>query len=163
MNFMKKQIASLVFAGYNPRKDLQPGDVEYEQIRRSIREHGYVDPVIVNSDNTIIGGHQRVKVLRDEGYTEIDVVVVDLDKAHEKALNLALNKITGSWDDEALAALLSELKDSGLETGFADEEVYRLLEELGKNTSKDDDFDITEELDAIEVPQSRLGDLYRLG
>lgn len=163
MNFMKKQIASLVFAGYNPRKDLQPGDVEYEQIRRSIREHGYVDPVIVNSDNTIIGGHQRGKVLRDEGDTEIDVVVVDLDKAHEKALNLALNKITGSWDDEALAALLSELKDSGLETGFADEEVYRLLEELGKNTSKDDDFDITEELDAIEVPQSRLGDLYRLG
>ena len=163
MVFETRNIMDLVFAGYNPRKDLKPGDIEYESIRRSIREHGYVDPVIINSDNTIIGGHQRVNVLRDEGDDEIGVIVVDLDKNREKALNLALNKITGSWDDEALASLLVELKDLDTETGFSDEEVYKLLEDLGKSTSKDDEFDVVDELDEIEIPRTIRGDRYLLG
>ena len=111
MIFEKRNVRDLVGAEYNPRKDLQPGDEEYEKIKRSIQEYGYVDPIIINRDNTIIGGHQRVKVLLQEGFTEIEVVVVDLTKDQEKGLNLALNKITGSWDDEALAHLLAELKD----------------------------------------------------
>ena len=58
-------------AEYNPRKKLKPGDKEYEKIKNSIMEFGFADPVVVNSDMTIIGGHQRVTVLQDLGYDEI--------------------------------------------------------------------------------------------
>ena len=163
MIFEKRYLKDLVGAGYNPRKDLQPGDEEYEKIKRSIQTYDYVDPIIINRDNTIIGGHQRVKVLIDLGYHEIDVVVVDLTKDQEKGLNLALNKITGSWDDEALARLLAELKDKDVETGFDDEEVYRLLDELGESTSKDDEFDIDQAIEEIEEPVTGVGDVIRLG
>ncbi len=163
MVFEKRNPRELQFAGYNPRKDLRPGDLEYERIKSSIQRYDYVDPVIINSDNTIIGGHQRVKVLIDLGYDQIDVVVVDLDKDMEKGLNLALNKISGSWDEEALATLLSELKDKDIETGFNDEEVYRLLSELSDSTSKDDDFDIDQVLADIEEPSTKRGDVVRLG
>lgn len=163
MRIEKRSISELVFAGYNPRKDLKSGDVEFEQLRRSIREYGYVDLVIVNSDNTVISGHQRLKVLREEGETEIDVVVVDLDKQREKALNLAMNKISGSWDDAALAALLTELKDSGHETGFLDDEVVKLLSQLGSDVSNDETFDPVEELGNIAEPVTKPGDLYVLG
>lgn len=67
MEFRRIKIKELVAASYNPRKKLKPGDMEYEKIKRSIQEFGYVEPVIVNSDLTIIGGHQRVTVLSDLG------------------------------------------------------------------------------------------------
>ena len=66
MEFKKVFISELKPAKYNPRKDLQPNDPEYQQIKRSIEEFGYVDPVIINSDNTVIGGHQRLKVLKEQ-------------------------------------------------------------------------------------------------
>ena len=97
-----RPISELKPAEYNPRKKLQPGDPEYEDIKRSIETFGYADPIIINKDGTIIGGHQRLTVLRDLGYEEVSVIVVDLDKNHEKALNIALNKITGEWDQELL-------------------------------------------------------------
>ncbi len=93
MDLRKIKIADLVPASYNPRKALKPGDKEYEKIKRSIEEFGYCEPVIVNSDMTIIGGHQRVTVLRDLGYTEIDCIVIEIEKTKEKSLNVALNKI----------------------------------------------------------------------
>ena len=66
--------------------------------KNSIQEFGYCEPVIVNADMTIIGGHQRVTVLKDLGYTEIECIVISIDKTKEKALNIALNKITGEWN-----------------------------------------------------------------
>ena len=75
MRFEKRNVNILTPADYNPRKDLQPGDKEYEKIKNSISEFGYVDPIIINSDDTIIGGHQRLKVLKDLGFTEVDCVV----------------------------------------------------------------------------------------
>ncbi len=63
MEFKKLKINALIPASYNPRKKLKPGDAEYEKIKNSITEFGYVDPIIVNSDMTIIGGHQRWSVL----------------------------------------------------------------------------------------------------
>jgi hypothetical protein len=86
-------------AAYNPRKKLKPGDKEYQKIKDSIEEFGFADPLVVNSDMTIIGGHQRLTVAMDLGYTEVPCAVVDVDKVREKALNIALNKITGSWDE----------------------------------------------------------------
>lgn len=121
MKLIKKNIEELKRAKYNPRKALVPSDKEYQRIKNSIENFGYVEPIIINSDNTIIGGHQRLTVLRDMGYTEVEVIEVDIDKTKEKALNIALNKITGEWDEEKLNDLLLELDSDGFDislTGF---------------------------------------------
>lgn len=89
MKMETRSLASLRPAEYNPRVQLQPADPEYQNIKRSIETFGYVDPIIINQDGTIIGGHQRYNVMKDLGYTEAQVVVVDLDKNNEKALNIA--------------------------------------------------------------------------
>lgn len=102
MNIRKIKIANLKPAEYNPRIDLKPENVEYQRIKRSLVEFGYVAPIIVNTDMTVISGHQRLKVLKELGYTEIDCNIVDLDKNKEKALNIALNKISGEWDNDKL-------------------------------------------------------------
>lgn len=102
MRFETKRLSELKPAEYNPRKKLQPGDPEFEKIARSIEEFGYVDPIIINKDGTIIGGHQRCAVMEHLGYTEAEVVVLDLDKNREKACNIALNKIVGEWDKEMI-------------------------------------------------------------
>jgi ParB-like chromosome segregation protein Spo0J len=95
MQIKTVELSELNPSEYNPRQDLQPGDAEYEKIKRSIQGFGYVDPIIINSDGTIIGGHQRYKILLELGYKKVEVSVVDLDKAQEKALNIALNKTGG--------------------------------------------------------------------
>lgn len=123
-------IGDLNPAEYNPRKTLRPGDEEYESLKKSIQTFGYVDPIIVNHDGTVIGGHQRLNVLIDLGYSEVDVAVVNLSKSDEKALNVALNKISGEWDDEKLAALFLELQAEDYDTdstGFNGDEISNLL------------------------------------
>ena len=80
MQIEKISISKLNPAQYNPRVRLQPGDAEYEKLKRSIQTFGYIDPIIINADGTIIGGHQRYYVLLDLGYDEIDVVKLDLDE-----------------------------------------------------------------------------------
>ena len=86
MNIEKRRIEDLKPADYNPRKQLKPGDAEYEKIKNSILHFGYVDPIIINKDGTIIGGHQRATVMKDLGTIEAECVVVDLSKEDEKAL-----------------------------------------------------------------------------
>jgi len=118
-------------AAYNPRKDLQPGDPEYEKLKRSMQEFGYVEPIVWNErTGNIVGGHQRLKVLIDMGMQEVDCVVVDLDEAKEKALNLALNKIQGDWDYAKLKDLLEELDTGAFDielTGFDMDEIEDLV------------------------------------
>ena len=140
MAFKKINISELHAAPYNPRKDLQPDDPEYQQIKRSIEEFGYVDPVIINRDRTVIGGHQRLKVLRELGQEKIAVVEINLPKNKEKALNVALNKISGSWDNERLAVLLDELKTEGMlaVTGFDEKEFEKLKEQLKNEVAASD-------------------------
>src|SRR5690606_8437969 len=122
----KMRINQLDPAAYNPRVNLKPGDAEYERLKKSIQEFGYVEPIIWNErTGNIVGGHQRRKVLLDLGYEEADVVVVDLPEEKEKTLNLALNKISGDWDIPMLAELLEELSATDIDmelTGFSDEE-----------------------------------------
>ncbi len=113
MNIQKIRAGLLNPAAYNPRKDLKPVDKEYEKLKRSIEEFGYVEPVIWNQKTgNVVGGHQCLKVLLDLGQTEIDCVVVEIDPQRERALNLALNKIQGEWDENKLAELMAEL-DAG--------------------------------------------------
>lgn len=164
MNIQKISIEKLKPAEYNPRKDLKPEDEEYQKIKKSLIEFGYVAPVIVNSDMTVIGGHQRLKVLKELGYTEIECNVVNLDKDKEKALNIALNKITGEWDNTKLEELLAELKETSIDmdmTGFSFDEVDNMLKDI--TGSKEDDFDLDQALDEIEEPISKPGDVWILG
>ena len=130
MEFIKVKIDELKPAEYNPRKALTPKDKEYQEIKKSIQEFGYVDPILINYDGTIIGGHQRYTVLKDLGYTEVEVTRVNLTKENEKALNVALNKITGRWDEKALYNLLIDLEQAGAdlaETGFSTDDLSELF------------------------------------
>lgn len=151
-------------AEYNPRKKLKPGDKEYKKIKDSIEEFGFADPLVVNADMTIIGGHQRLNVAIDLGYTEVPCAVVDVDKTREKALNIALNKITGEWDEQMLADLLTDLKEADYDldyTGFEAPEVEQLFSNIYDKKVKEDDFDVDKELQ--QPCFSQLGDLWYLG
>lgn len=126
----RRPLTSIHPADYNPRKELKPGDPEFKNIQRSLKEFGYVDPIIVNKDGTIIGGHQRASVLKFLGYTEADCIVVDLKKQDEKALNIALNKIGGQWDMSLLRDALQDLTLSPVDvnaTGYSDDELSVIL------------------------------------
>ena len=115
MELERMPMEKLNAAGYNPRVDLQPGDPVYENLKRSVETFGFLQPIIVNRrNNTVVGGHQRLKVLRDLGYDQVDVVFVDLTAEREKALNLALNKIVGEWDEPKLARLLQGFEGSAV-------------------------------------------------
>ncbi len=97
LNMQTMPIGRLKPAKYNPRKDLKPGDPAYEKIKRSLHDFGYVDSIVWNEVTVnIVGGHQRYKVLKAEGITKVDCVVVHIENSSdEKALNIALNKATG--------------------------------------------------------------------
>ena len=165
MNIEKKNVKDLLPADYNPRKDLKPGDPEYEKLKRSIEQFGYVEPVIWNEKTgRVVGGHQRLKVLTDMGITEVDVVVVDMDTEKEKALNIALNKISGEWDTEKLALVIADLQGTDFDvslTGFDPEELEDLFRDDVKNGVKEDDFDVEAELKKPTF--SKAGDLWMLG
>ena len=165
MNIEKKNVKDLLPADYNPRKDLKPGDPEYEKLKRSIEQFGYVEPVIWNKKTgRVVGGHQRLKVLTDMGITEVDVVVVDMDTEKEKALNIALNKISGEWDTEKLALVIADLQGTDFDvslTGFDPEELEDLFRDDVKGGVKEDDFDVEAELKKPTF--SKAGDLWMLG
>lgn len=130
MEIRTLKAAELKAAAYNPRKDLQPEDAEYKKLRRSMEEFGYVEPIIWNErTGNVVGGHQRLKILLEQGKEEIECVVTDLDEKDEKILNVLLNKVKGRWDIGKLADLLQELDEAGAmeETGFEDWELQSLL------------------------------------
>ena len=163
MEIRKIPIDKINPAPYNPRKDLKPGDPEYEKLKRSMQEFGYVEPIVWNKrTGNIVGGHQRYKVLLDMGMSEVDCVVVDLDETKEKALNLALNKIQGDWDYLKLKDILQELDTGAFDlelTGFDMEEIEDLVAQ----------FHVPEEIIEDEAPEppeeaiTKPGDLWILG
>lgn len=165
MQIEKKKVIDLVPADYNPRKDLKPGDKEYEKLKKSIDEFGYVDPLIWNKRTSrLVGGHQRLKVLKDMGIDEVDVVVVDMDEEKEKALNVALNKISGDWDKDKLMLLITDLQGEDFDvslTGFDPEELDDLFKDDMKDGVKDDNFDVDKELK--KPTMTKPGDLWQLG
>lgn len=161
----KKNTADLLPADYNPRKELKPGDAEYEKLKRSIEQFGYVEPVIWNkTTGRVVGGHQRLKVLMDMGMTKVDCVVVEMDEDKEKALNIALNKISGDWDKDKLALLIADLQGADFDvslTGFEPAEIDDLFKDTLKDGVKDDDFDVGAELE--KPTMTKHGDIWTLG
>ncbi|MBY0113221.1 MAG: ParB N-terminal domain-containing protein [Phycisphaerales bacterium] len=155
-------------APYNPRLDLKPGDPDYEKLRRSMDEFGLVEPLVWNSrTGHLVGGHQRFKVLLQQGVTAVDVSVVDLPIEREKALNIALNKISGDWDQAKLAALLDELTaipdlDVTL-TGFDLPDVHGLIAHHLLATDHQEQFDLDAALANAGPPVTKPGELILLG
>ena len=164
MEIKELPLKELTPAAYNPRKKLKKGDKEYEKIKQSLLKFGYVDPIIVNEDLTVIGGHQRLTVLKDLDYETAKCVIVDLPKEDEKALNIALNKITGQWDEALLADLLLDLQESDFNldlTGFEPPEIDDILSNVHDKELSEDEFDVEEELKKPTL--SRHGDSWQLG
>jgi ParB-like chromosome segregation protein Spo0J len=100
-------------ASYNPRLTLQPGDPAYMKLERSLREFGLVEPLIWNEHTGhVVGGHARLRILKEMGVTEVPVSVVWLSPARERALNVILNnqEAQGRFDPARLAGLLTKLE-----------------------------------------------------
>ena len=165
MQIEKLKTELLIPADYNPRKDLKPGDPEYEKLKRSIEQFGYVEPVIWNKTTShVVGGHQRLKVLLDMGISEVECVVIEMNEEKEKALNIALNKISGDWDKDKLMLLIADLQGADFDvslTGFEPAELDALFKDSLKDGIHDDDFDVDAELQKPAL--TKQGDVWKLG
>src|SRR5271157_4328197 len=152
----------------NPRRI---SDQEMETLTRSISEFGLIDPIIARrEDKMVIGGHQRLLAARKLGYRTVPVVLADLTVEQARLLNIALNKISGSFDQELLARLLGELKqvpeiDLSL-SGFGEEELKKLLKSLDAREKRErlESFSYEETLKAAQnAPVAKTGDIWLLG
>lgn len=131
MNIEKANINDLISPDWNPR---QITEEEMEKLKNSIKEFGYVDPIIVNQHNNhIVGGNQRYLALKELGYNEVEVLYInEPDILKEKAMNIALNKISGEWDQDKLDVVLEEIQLSDIDitlTGFDEIEFTNLSED----------------------------------
>lgn len=156
------KISDLKFADYNPRK---LSDEDFNSLKRSINIFGFVEPVVVNKNNQIVGGHMRVHAAQALGWTEVPVVYVDLDSEQEKILNLALNRIHGEWDMDKLAEIVYKLQSEGKVdlslTGFTAAEISQLIDSVA---GAEDEFDTDSEIDRIgNEPESKLGQIWQMG
>ena len=100
MKIEKVKISELNPAEYNPRRMTNK---QYEDLKNSLEKFGLVDPIIINADNTVVGGHQRLRIMRELGAELVPIVRVNLSKKDEKELNIRLNKNTGEFDLDVLA------------------------------------------------------------
>ncbi len=154
-------------SAYNPRT-ISPQ--EFAKLRRSLREFGFVEPVVVNNGNKIIGGHQRVRAAIEEGLKRVPIVRLDLPETKAKALNLALNRITGEWDVPLLKELLDQLEaapDFDIEiTGFDPGEIEQMTAQLSTNSAEPEKVDPAEVADAAAELQRKwqvkFGQFWRI-
>jgi ParB/RepB/Spo0J family partition protein len=151
----------------NPRWIAQE---ELDSLERSIRQFGFVAPVLARKDDgTVIGGHQRLLAARRLGMATVPVTYLDLSMEQARLLSLALNKISGSWDDQLLARLLADLQASEVDlslSGFGQDELTNLLRslEVRDKAEKTEDFDLDEALEEASLTRrSKPGDLFALG
>lgn len=136
-------IEKLNEAPYNPRIQLEPGMPEWEKLKVSIETFGNVEPIVWNErTGNVIGGHQRLSVLKSMGVTSVECSVVNLDENEEKILNLALNKIKGKWDYDKLAEILKDFDyEVASVCGFAEEEIAVIL---ANNEDLEDEIDYSD-------------------
>ncbi len=126
-------LAEMRPAPWNPRTIT---DFQLEALQHSLEEFGAVEPVVLNADGLILGGHQRYAAARALGWDSLPAVRLDLDEESAKLLNLALNRISGEWDTSMLAELVSTIDRQASEfvvAGFPSDEVERLLASLDQD------------------------------
>lgn len=137
MQIEKKKISELNPAPYNPRKLSKS---EYEKLKKSIEKFGYIEPIIWNKQTgNVVGGHQRLKILQEQGAMEVECVIVDFPEDEEKVLNLALNKISGEFDTDKLNDLFNKLKLKNIDlnlTGFHINEIEKIFDDKEKYFSE---------------------------
>ena len=137
---------------------------QINKLRSSIREFGFVNPVIIDREYNIIAGHGRIAAAREEGITEVPCVFVDhLTEAQKKAYILADNRMAldAGWDEDLLRVELEALEEMGYDlglTGFDDKELAALFPAV---EAKEDDFDVEAELQKPTF--TRAGDVWTLG
>jgi DNA modification methylase len=144
---------------------------ELEALTRSLREFGFVQPVLARrADQVVIGGHQRLVAARKLGLKTVPVIYLDLSSEQARLLNLALNRISGSWDQELLARMIADLRpveDLDLTlSGFAEQELDKLLKSLDVREKRErpESFDLDAALEAARAaPRATCGDVWRLG
>lgn len=158
------KIDDIQLADYNPR---EISDHDFASLKQSLKEFGMLQPIVVNKDHVIIGGHMRVRAWKDLGNTEVPCVVVDLPKDREKLLNIALNRISGQWDMEKLSEMVYKLSVESSEdlrlSGLDEVEVSGLLDSVMEIKDGAEANDDTADLTPPEIPVTKLGDIYQLG
>ncbi len=151
--------ARLKAAEYNPRRLTEKQEAD---LTASIKEFGFADPIIANSNKTrfgiVIGGHQRLKIAIKLGYKEVPVVFLNLTPEKEKILNLRLNRNTGEWDYELLKNFDIETL---LDVGFDTDDIGMIWNDVLE--IEDDNFDEKVELEKIKQTDIKSGDLFQLG
>ena len=152
MKIEKVKMSELNPAEYNPRRMTNK---QYEDLKNSLEKFGLVDPIIINADNTVVGGHQRLRIMRELGAELVPAVRVNLSKEDEKELNIRLNKNTGEFDLDVLANNfeVEELKD----WGFKDVELGFNIDKIVEGNIEDD------HIPEVKETRVKLGDVWELG
>ncbi len=152
----------------NPRRI---SDAELESLTRSLREWGFVQPVLARrEDKTVVGGHQRLLAARKLGIKTVPVIYLDIPLEQARLLNLALNKISGAWDEDLPARMVADLQaveaiDLSL-SGFAEGELEQLLKSLDVREKRErvESFDVEAALEAARAAtRAKRGQLWALG
>jgi len=155
---LTKKISEISGAKYNPRKI---SDEAMGRLTKSLAEFGNIQPITWNArTGNVVGGHQRLKVYKAMGKTEVDVWAVDLDEQKEKAANIALNKLSGEFDMPMLKDILEEIDTGDLDmeiTGFGMDEIALMMEDAHPEVTEDEVPEVP--VDAI----TKSGDLWLLG
>ena len=149
-------------------------EAEMAKLVRSIQEFGLVEPLVVRrADRMVIGGHQRLEAAKALGMKTVPIVLVDVTESEAKALNLALNRISGEWDLPKLGALLDELRDlpsfDATLTGFDPKETDDLLAEWERTqrTEEEESFDAEQAMaqadQATGPTRVQPGEVWQLG
>ena len=137
------------------------------KLRSSLREFGFVNPVIIDKEYNVLAGHGRIEAAKEEGIAEVPCVYADhLTEAQKKAYILADNRMAldAGWDDELLAVEMEELQNLGFDlglTGFDESEIADLFDTNSGDEVKDDDFDLTTALEKAAFVQR--GDIWTVG
>lgn len=136
------EITKLNAAPYNPRITLEPGMPEWEKLKSSIETFGNVEPIVWNEQTgNVVGGHQRLAVLKSMGYETVPCSVVNLSETDEKVLNVALNKIRGQWDYDKLEDILRGFDyEVATASGFSAEEIAVILANNEDLLDDEDDY-----------------------
>ncbi len=137
------------------------------KLRSSLREFGFINPVIIDRDFNVIAGHGRIMAAKEEGITEVPCVFVDyLTEAQKKAYVLADNRMAldAGWDEELLRIEIESLQGADFDvslTGFGEDEIADLFAGEGEKDVKDDDFDLSAALEKAAFVE--LGDIWAVG